>query len=109
MEDVRSNNVFAEQLIHEMIHFKSYGSLLALLTDSQNDKERKLTYQYSRIGLEVQTEQKELFFNLLNEAVTEELTKRLFQKGRRDAHGRGCARGSDRRGLGKNTKQHPSV
>lgn len=65
--DVRA--VFAKKLFHEMIHFKSYGAA-QVRQDTQNvDLYRQGLRVYPRAGDAV-------YFRLLNEAVTEELTRR---------------------------------
>lgn len=64
---------FAKRIIHEMIHFKSYGAAHA------REKDRILD-DY-RCGLTVHArEDGRLYFGNLNEAVTEELAKRALLK-----------------------------
>lgn len=65
---------FLRHTIHEMIHFKSYNALQ--FTKEQNPK---LT-EY-RLGLATVTrDRSSAYFNNLNEAVTEGLTKKLLQE-----------------------------
>jgi len=66
--------VFLKKVFHEMLHFKSYNALQVT-----TDQEAK-TDQY-RVGLTVVTRDgKKQYFKYLNEAVTEELTKRHVTK-----------------------------
>lgn len=73
-----SNIAFAKIVFHEMIHFKSYTAV-------QITQEEQPRFQAYRLGLTVQTRdgQKEYFRNV-NEAVTEELTKRFIGEFFRD-------------------------
>ncbi len=65
-----TNTVFMATVFHEMIHFKSYGA-------EQADVEGGDLRRY-RVGLSLQSRTKEKghFFTAINEAVTEELTKK---------------------------------
>lgn len=63
--------VFLKKLFHEMLHFKSYNALQVTTGDDSKID------QY-RVGLTVVTRDGERqYFKFLNEAVTEELTKRF--------------------------------
>ena len=65
---------FAATVFHELIHFKSYGA--AQITAGEK---LKLDSTY-RLGLSARTRDGEkLYFDNLNEAVTEELTKRFVK------------------------------
>jgi DNA-binding transcriptional ArsR family regulator len=67
-----SKIVFTKKVLHEMIHFKSYHAL-------QSTAETNLLAKEYRMGLTITTRDGRLmFFRNLNEAVTEELTKRLL-------------------------------
>lgn len=64
---------FAKRVIHEMIHFKSYGAA--------HVREKDRVLDDYRCGLTVHArEDGELYLGNLNEAVTEELTKRALLK-----------------------------
>jgi hypothetical protein len=66
-----ANIVFMKKTLHELLHFKSYGALQVPVDQSKVDE--------YRIGLIVHTRDgKTEYFKNLNEAVTEELTKRLL-------------------------------
>lgn len=72
--DPISKMALAQTVLHEMIHFKSYNAL------QREDTQDKLIGEY-RVGLEVNSRDgKTNYFKALNEAVTEELTKRLFSR-----------------------------
>ncbi len=61
---------FAKKIIHEMLHFKSYGAL-------QITKSGKPELEDYRLGLIINTRNgKNEYFSSLNEAVTEEITKK---------------------------------
>lgn len=62
--------VFMTDLFHEMIHFKSYNALQATMSEN-------LEINGYRIGLTILTRDKKSYFTNLNEAVTEEITKRF--------------------------------
>lgn len=65
---------FLRKIIHELLHFKSYNALQT--TVGKNSQ--LIDY---RVGLSVNTRDgKFRYFTNLNEAITEELTKRLFAK-----------------------------
>jgi len=69
-----SNISFMKTILHEMLHFKSYNSLQ--MTSGENPELNEY-----RLGLTVSTRDgKDLYFMNLNEAVTEELTKRSLKK-----------------------------
>jgi hypothetical protein len=62
--------VFTEKVLHEMLHFKSYGAM-QVTTDKKEDE--------YRLGLTVtKRDGSRHYFKNMNEAVTEELTMRLF-------------------------------
>ncbi len=61
--------VFAKKIYHEFVHFKSYGAAQVRRDTDKVDLYRQGLRVYAR-------GQEELFFRLLNEAVTEELAKR---------------------------------
>jgi hypothetical protein len=66
--------VFLKNILHEMIHLKSYGSMQ--ITANENPQE----HEY-RLGLTVtKRDGSQLFFRNINEAVVEELTILLFSK-----------------------------
>lgn len=66
--------VFLKKMIHEMLHFKSYNAIQI------TDEEKPKLSEY-RIGLTVDTRDgKKMYLRNLNEAVTEEATKRLLKK-----------------------------
>ena len=66
--------VFMEKIFHEMLHFKSYNALQ--ITSGENPE-----LDEYRVGLTVHTrEGKRMYFMNLNEAVTEEMTKRFATK-----------------------------
>lgn len=74
MEDHHSRIVFTARMLHEMLHFKSYNAL-------QVTKENDSRLKGYRVGLTVAARNgKEIYFRSLNEAVTEEMTKRLTAK-----------------------------
>lgn len=63
--------VFLKKIFHEMLHFKSYNALQ--VTSGENPE-----LDEYRVGLTVHTrEGKKMYFVNLNEAVTEEMTKRF--------------------------------
>ncbi len=69
-----AKSVFMARSIHEMLHFKSYN---ALQVTSEENSELK---EY-RIGLNVITRDgKKMYFTNINEAVIEEMTKRIAAK-----------------------------
>jgi len=66
--------VFVKKMIHEMLHFKSYSALQVTKGDHLKLKEY-------RSGLTMNTRDgKKNFFSNLNEAITEEITKKLVVK-----------------------------
>ncbi|MBP9716112.1 MAG: hypothetical protein KBD48_02910 [Candidatus Pacebacteria bacterium] len=74
MRENFSNLAFTAKVFHEMLHFKSYSALQV------TNKENPELIEY-RIGLTVQTRDGEkIYFTNLNEAVTEEMTKRTVLK-----------------------------
>lgn len=79
MRGTKSRIAFIHQLIHEILHFKSYGSLIAAAHHT-DEKKKKLLYRHSRLGLRIRARSRKFLFTLLNEAVTEELAIRLFQQ-----------------------------
>lgn len=86
MVEHKSMSFFASEIIHEMIHFKSWGSFRA--------SEKEQNFLQHRVGVQVlaveelvassSSENPEktfhYYFQALNEALTEELTKRLFHE-----------------------------
>ena len=66
--------VFMKKVFHEMLHFKSYNALQ--ITSGENPE-----LDEYRVGLTVHTRDgKRMYFVNLNEAVTEEMTKRFATK-----------------------------
>ena len=66
--------VFMEKIFHEMLHFKSYNALQ--ITNGENSE-----LDEYRVGLNVHTRNgKRMYFTNLNEAVTEEMTKKFATK-----------------------------
>jgi len=71
MREKMSKLAFMKTVFHEMLHFKSYGA--AQITTGENTE-----LDEYRLGLTVHTRDgKKLYFINLNEAVTEEMTKRF--------------------------------
>lgn len=66
-----ANIVFMKMAVHELLHFKSYGALQIPVEQNKVDAYRLGLIVYTRDG-------KSEYFRNLNEAVTEELTKRLL-------------------------------
>lgn len=64
---------FLRRVIHEMVHFKSYNAWQATAQEPSRAKRYRVGLTLSGIKREM------LYFFNLNEAITEELTKRLFQ------------------------------
>lgn len=65
---------FMKRTLHEMIHFKSYNAL-------QSTKEEKSNISEYRVGLTVTTRNgKDRHLGSLNEAVTEEIAKKIMSK-----------------------------
>ncbi len=74
IEEGRSKSGFMKTAFHEMVHFKSYHSLQ--LTAEENPE--LLEY---RMGLVCHSRDgKDMYFKNLNEAITEEITKRYAKK-----------------------------
>jgi len=74
MREKLSNVAFMKTVFHEMLHFKSYNA--AQVPDGENPE-----LDEYRLGLTVCTRDgKERYFVNLNEAVTEEMTKRFMKK-----------------------------
>ena len=69
-----SKTIFAERVIHEMIHFKSYKSLKTLENLSAVGAYRIGLHTYKRKN------SSESYFNNINEAIVEELTIRLLKE-----------------------------
>lgn len=66
--------VFLKKIFHEMLHFKSYNALQVTMEENPELDEY-------RVGLTVHTRDgKKMYFVNLNEAVTEEMTKRFATK-----------------------------
>ena len=73
-----SHMAFMKSVFHEMLHFKSYNS--AQITTGENPE-----LDEYRLGLTVRTRNgKKMYFSNLNEAVTEEMTKKFASKLLRD-------------------------
>lgn len=69
-----ANIVFMKKIFHEMIHFKSYNALQVKTGENSELDEY-------RVGLTVHTRDGEkIYFVNLNEAITEEMTKRFVGK-----------------------------
>jgi hypothetical protein len=66
-----ANIVFMEKVAHELLHFKSYGALQVPVDQNKVGEYRLGLIVHARDG-------KTEYFRNLNEAVTEELTKRLL-------------------------------
>lgn len=74
MREALSSVAFMKKVVHEMLHFKSYDA--AQITTGENPE-----LDEYRLGLTVRTRDgKRTYFTTLNEAVTEEMTKRLVKK-----------------------------
>ncbi|MFA7192196.1 MAG: hypothetical protein WC089_02780 [Candidatus Paceibacterota bacterium] len=74
MRENFSNLAFTAKVFHEMLHFKSYNAL-------QITNVEKPELSEYRLGLTVQTRDGDkIYFTNLNEAVTEEITKRTVLK-----------------------------
>ncbi len=74
MREKLSDIAFAKTVFHEMTHFKSYGALQMIHGEDPEFAEYRLGLTiYSRDG-------KAMYFRNLNEAVTEEVTKRFIKK-----------------------------
>lgn len=74
MREKLSNTAFAKTVFHEMLHFKSYNA--AQITSGENPE-----LDEYRLGLTVRTRDgKKMYFVNLNEAITEEMTKRFARK-----------------------------
>ena len=72
MREESARLVFMNKSIHEILHFKSYGALQITTEDDPQEHEY-------RLGLTVtKRDGSQILFRNLNEAVTEELTKRVF-------------------------------
>lgn len=66
--------VFARKIFHDMLHFKSYNALQVTIEKNPKIKDY-------RVGLTVNTRDgKKRYFTNLNEAVTEELTKKFISR-----------------------------
>jgi len=71
------NLIFAERCLHEMIHFKSYAALQ--VQEGQNCKKEDEEVSLYRLGLEAYKRRgEEVYFNNLNEGLTEELTRKFI-------------------------------
>jgi len=74
MREKLSNTAFMKTVFHEMLHFKSHNA--AQITVGENPE-----LDEYRLGLTVRTRDgKKMYFVNLNEAVTEEMTKRFARK-----------------------------
>lgn len=74
MREKLSNLAFTKTVFHEMLHFKSYGAVQ--ITTGENTE-----LDEYRLGLTVHTRDGEkMYFVNLNEAVTEEMTKKFVRK-----------------------------
>ncbi len=74
LKEQTSRMALMHTIFHELVHFKSYNALQVTTGDSPE-------LQEYRVGLTIQTRDgKELNFVNLNEAVTEELTKRYSEE-----------------------------
>lgn len=72
---------FADWILHEILHFKSHS---ALKVRTGSDGQEVLDYGY-RSGLSArQKDTKVLFFDMIDEALTEELTKHAIEKLKND-------------------------
>ncbi len=75
--ETSSKMEFMAKTVHEMIHFKSYNALQ--LTKEKNETYQKL--RDYRVGLMAYSRDgKESYFTNLNEAMVEEITKRIAKK-----------------------------
>ncbi|MBI5221306.1 MAG: hypothetical protein HY979_00675 [Candidatus Magasanikbacteria bacterium] len=78
IKDIGSKILLAEMTAHEMIHFKSYGSLHV------PPSEKPVATRY-RTGLEISSQKDEkLYFTNLNEAITQRLTIQAFDRMKND-------------------------
>lgn len=69
-----SRSGFLHEVVHELVHFKSYNAMQVTLTE---DPELRELRDY-RVGLKVHKRNGEnAYFNNLNEAITENITKEL--------------------------------
>ena len=72
LREQKANIIFFKKIIHEMIHFKSYNAIQ--VTSAVHPEVREY-----RVGLLVHARDgRSLYFNNLNEAVTEEITKEIL-------------------------------
>ncbi|MDO8515655.1 MAG: hypothetical protein Q7S28_00195 [bacterium] len=74
MQEQFSRSILLTHVIHELVHFKSYNAMQVTLT--QDPKLREL--RPYRGGLEIHKRDSDsVYFNNLNEAITEDITKEL--------------------------------
>lgn len=74
IQEQSAKSVFMEAIFHEMLHFKSYTAMQTL-------REKELGIDEYRLGLGVNTRDgRRGYFLNLNEAVTEELTKKYVKE-----------------------------
>ncbi len=81
--DVLNHLELANMIVHELIHFLSYGSAIIDKATLEESKNLKINIHIHRTGLSVQKimgENRVSYFNDINEAVTEELTKRFGER-----------------------------
>lgn len=88
---VREGGLNVEKLhsvIHEMIHFKSYNSLQLLIKKNMKGNiSRTNDVKVNRVGFSVHSRSGESkYFSVINEAITEELSKKLIKSGKLANH-----------------------
>jgi len=77
MRDFRSKLAILYHSLHEMLHFKSYNAQQLLLSTEKNLKVPEI--ENYRVGIVViSRDGRKGYFNNLNEAITEEMTKRII-------------------------------
>lgn len=73
IKEQRAKIAFMKKVVHEMLHFKSYSALQITSNHMKLEEYRVGLVIHSRDG-------KELYLKNLNEAITEEMTKRIIKK-----------------------------
>ena len=75
-----SKLAMASEIVHEMVHFKSFQSVTAAVDESGN----RVLVKERRVGLKTALKDGKNAFKLLNEAVTVELEQRAMKEVRQD-------------------------